>query len=98
MNLALPAPVLAEPYHIEDACKWLNRMTDGEARESTADRKANPPNRSEIAISGYSKGLNGTLAAGNSSLLQVPAWLALVPQPYTLQFQRQFPFRHEPHP
>lgn len=47
----LPVPVLAEPYHIEDACKRLNRMTDGEARASTIEGSRND---------------RATLAAGNS--------------------------------
>lgn len=56
-HFPLPAPVLAEPYHIGDACKWLNRMTDGEAR--VAPKKLTP-----IGLR-----RNGELAAGNGLLL-----------------------------
>lgn len=122
MNFELPVPVLAEPYHIEDACKWLNRMTDGEARESTVVGDRND---------------RTTLAAGNSYFMSAwrnethLPWMVVVEEaryragcrthragqscrahPFTgaslagagsstidtLQFQRQFPFRHEPHP
>lgn len=56
---------LPVPVLAESLCA-LSRAFD-EARESTESRLWQ---------------LNAkTLAAGNSSLLQVPAWLALVPQP-----------------
>ena len=43
---------IAESYHIEDACKWLNRMTDGERREalSTLLRKTEKSAAGDIIL------------------------------------------------